>query len=214
MQNATPMLRQYLEIKKQYPGTLLFFRLGDFYELFNDDAITGARELEITLTARHKDSESDSDVRRAASRGGELHRPARQKRLPRGDLRTNRRCGQKASNWSNAKSSASSRPARRLTRSCSNQKKTVYLASVCGTGRNVSASPFSNFRPENFSTTETNGANAWTEVCADIESFAPKELLFPESLQKLVEQSFSQRLQIDAYRTRRTSFRHFARRQQ
>src|SRR6187549_2970165 len=56
MQNATPMLRQYLEIKKQYPGTLLFFRLGDFYELFADDAITGSRELEITLTARQKDS--------------------------------------------------------------------------------------------------------------------------------------------------------------
>ena len=54
--NSTPMLRQYLEIKKQYPGTILFFRLGDFYELFNEDAVTGARELEITLTARHKDS--------------------------------------------------------------------------------------------------------------------------------------------------------------
>jgi DNA mismatch repair protein MutS len=56
MENATPMLRQYLEIKKLYPGTLLFFRLGDFYELFNEDAITGSRELQITLTARHKDS--------------------------------------------------------------------------------------------------------------------------------------------------------------
>src|SRR5687767_8103788 len=54
--NKTPMLRQYQELKQQHPGTLLFFRLGDFYELFNDDAIIGARELEITLTARHKDS--------------------------------------------------------------------------------------------------------------------------------------------------------------
>src|SRR5829696_6355163 len=58
MENATPMLRQYLEIKKLYPGTLLFFRLGDFYELFNEDALTGARELQITLTARHKDSKN------------------------------------------------------------------------------------------------------------------------------------------------------------
>src|ERR1041385_6791422 len=53
--NPTPMLRQYQEIKKQYPGTLLFFRLGDFYELFFDDALVGSRELEITLTARHKE---------------------------------------------------------------------------------------------------------------------------------------------------------------
>src|SRR4028119_671256 len=51
----TPMLRQYHELKQQHPGTLLFFRLGDFYELFFDDAVTGAREMEITLTARHKE---------------------------------------------------------------------------------------------------------------------------------------------------------------
>src|SRR5215207_11169319 len=56
MENTTPMLRQYLEIKKSYPGTILFFRLGDFYEMFNEDAILGARELDITLTARQKDS--------------------------------------------------------------------------------------------------------------------------------------------------------------
>src|SRR5690606_11006855 len=56
MENATPMLRQYLEIKKNFPGTILFFRLGDFYEMFNEDAIIGSRELEITLTARQKDS--------------------------------------------------------------------------------------------------------------------------------------------------------------
>lgn len=55
METATPMLRQYLDIKKLYPGTILFFRLGDFYEMFNEDAIVGSRELEITLTARQKD---------------------------------------------------------------------------------------------------------------------------------------------------------------
>src|SRR6185312_10576632 len=53
--NPTPMLRQYQELKQQHPGTLLFFRLGDFYELFLDDAVIGARELQITLTARHKE---------------------------------------------------------------------------------------------------------------------------------------------------------------
>ena len=54
----TPMLRQYHEIKKQHPGTLLFFRLGDFYELFFDDALIGSREMEITLTARHKEQKN------------------------------------------------------------------------------------------------------------------------------------------------------------
>jgi len=48
-------MRQYHAIKQQVPNTLLMFRLGDFYELFYEDAITAARELEITLTARNKE---------------------------------------------------------------------------------------------------------------------------------------------------------------
>lgn len=48
-------MRQYLAAKEQAPNALLFFRLGDFYELFYDDAVTAARELEITLTSRNKE---------------------------------------------------------------------------------------------------------------------------------------------------------------
>jgi len=48
----TPMLRQHAEIKARYPGHLVFFRMGDFYEMFGDDAVTGARILGITLTKR------------------------------------------------------------------------------------------------------------------------------------------------------------------
>ncbi|MCI0355725.1 MAG: DNA mismatch repair protein MutS [Acidobacteria bacterium] len=54
-QNLTPLMRQYAAIKKDHPNALLLFRLGDFYELFFDDAIVAARELQITLTARHKE---------------------------------------------------------------------------------------------------------------------------------------------------------------
>jgi DNA mismatch repair protein MutS len=52
---STPLMRQYNSIKEQVPNALLMFRLGDFYELFFDDAVTAARELEITLTARNKE---------------------------------------------------------------------------------------------------------------------------------------------------------------
>ncbi|MFQ5738858.1 MAG: DNA mismatch repair protein MutS [Acidobacteriota bacterium] len=55
MEAQTPMIRQYLEIKRKHPGTLLFFRLGDFYEMFFEDAVEAARELEITLTSRNTD---------------------------------------------------------------------------------------------------------------------------------------------------------------
>ena len=54
-QFTTPLMRQYGAIKKQHPHVLLFFRLGDFYELFFDDAVLAARELQITLTSRNKE---------------------------------------------------------------------------------------------------------------------------------------------------------------
>src|SRR5882757_3614271 len=52
---STPLMRQYHSIKQQVPNTLVMLRLGDFYELFFEDAVTAARELEITLTARNKE---------------------------------------------------------------------------------------------------------------------------------------------------------------
>ena len=52
MKQYTPMIQQYLRIKAEYEDAFLFFRLGDFYELFFDDAIKAAKELEITLTSR------------------------------------------------------------------------------------------------------------------------------------------------------------------
>jgi DNA mismatch repair protein MutS len=52
---STPLMRQYNSVKEQVAGALLMFRLGDFYELFFEDAVTAARELEITLTARNKE---------------------------------------------------------------------------------------------------------------------------------------------------------------
>ena len=54
-ETSTPLMRQYAAIKKEHPTALLFFRLGDFYELFFDDAIVAAKELQITLTSRNKE---------------------------------------------------------------------------------------------------------------------------------------------------------------
>src|SRR5579859_3119908 len=54
---STPLMRQYAAIKKQHPTALLFFRLGDFYELFFEDAVVAAKELQITLTSRNKEKD-------------------------------------------------------------------------------------------------------------------------------------------------------------
>ncbi len=52
VEDLTPMMQQYMETKKQYQDCILFYRLGDFYEMFFDDALTASRELEITLTGK------------------------------------------------------------------------------------------------------------------------------------------------------------------
>ena len=57
MTNLTPAMRQYLEIKQQYPDAVLFYRMGDFYEMFFEDAVTASRVLDITLTSRNKNKE-------------------------------------------------------------------------------------------------------------------------------------------------------------
>ena len=58
---TTPAMRQYLDVKRRHPDALLFFRMGDFYELFYEDAVTAAKALELTLTSRSRDR-GGSDV--------------------------------------------------------------------------------------------------------------------------------------------------------
>ncbi|MET0753835.1 MAG: DNA mismatch repair protein MutS, partial [Pyrinomonadaceae bacterium] len=190
MQNATPMLRQYLEIKRQYPGTLLFFRLGDFYELFNEDAVTASREMEITLTARHKDSPNPVPM------CGVPHHAAAGyiSRLVKKGFRV-AICEQTEDAGKGVKLVKREvvrviTPGTAIDPQLLESKESVYLAAICGAGETFGAA-FLELSTGEFFSTQISGANAWTNICADIESFAPRELLFPESLQKLVESSFS-----------------------
>lgn len=59
MENLTPMMRQYHQVKLAHPDLLLFFRLGDFYEMFYEDAVLASRLLEITLTSRNNDRQGN-----------------------------------------------------------------------------------------------------------------------------------------------------------
>lgn len=55
MAELTPMMQKYMETKEQYKDCILFYRLGDFYEMFFDDALVASKELEITLTGKAVD---------------------------------------------------------------------------------------------------------------------------------------------------------------
>ena len=190
MQNSTPMLRQYHEIKKQYPGTLLFFRLGDFYELFNDDAIIGSRELEITLTARHKESKNPVPMCGVPHHAAAVYISRLVKKGYRVAI-----CEQTEETGPGIKLVKREvvrviTPGTAVDPQLVESKELIYLASVCGEGETFGVA-FLELSTGEFFSTETSGADAWTKTCADIESFAPREILFPESLQLLVESSFT-----------------------
>ncbi len=86
MSDATPMMRQYLQMKEQYKDCILFYRLGDFYEMFFDDAIIISKELELTLTGKDcgqklRAGGTRPDVRCSVSFRGRLSEQAGRKRV-------------------------------------------------------------------------------------------------------------------------------------
>jgi DNA mismatch repair protein MutS len=184
------MLRQYQELKRQHPGTLLFFRLGDFYELFFEDAITGAREMEITLTARQKERGQPIPMC-----GVPHHAVANYvARLIRKGYRV-AICDQ-TEDPSKAKKLVRREVVRVITPGTAvdphlvEAKECVYLAAVCGAGDTYGAA-FLDISTGEFRATEVSGPDAWARACADIESYSPRELLFPRSLEPLVRDAYA-----------------------
>src|SRR6059058_2820834 len=87
---VTPMMAQYLEIKAANPDCLLFYRMGDFYELFFEDAETASRALGIVLTKRGKHLDRHPDVRRSGRARRGISAPVDRARPSRRGVRTAR----------------------------------------------------------------------------------------------------------------------------
>jgi len=190
-QTATPMVRQYRELKAQHPGALLFFRLGDFYELFFDDAIVGARELQITLTARHKESRDPIPM------CGVPHHSAANY------IAKLVRKGYRVAICEQTEDATKTRklvqrdvvrivtPGTPIDPQLLEARETVYLAAVCARGETCGAA-FLDLSTGEFRATQASGKDAWAVIAADIESYRPKELLFPNAIAALVRSGFVQ----------------------
>jgi DNA mismatch repair protein MutS len=184
------MIRQYRELKSQHPGTLLFFRLGDFYELFFEDAVIGARELQITLTARHKESGTPMPM------CGVPHHSAANyiAKLVRKGYRV--AICEQTEEASKTKKLVRREVVRVVTPGTPidpqllEPRESVYLGAVCASGETVGAA-FLDLSTGEFRATQASGADAWPHIVADIESYAPRELLFPVSLGPLVRAGFA-----------------------
>jgi len=183
------MVRQYQELKSQHPGTLLFFRLGDFYELFFDDAVIGARELQITLTARHKERGDPIPM------CGVPHHSAANyiAKLVRKGYRV--AVCEQTEEASKTKKLVKREVVRIVTPGTPidpqllEPRESTYLAAVCARGDNVGAA-FLDISTGEFRATQASGSEAWKRIAADVESYAPRELLFPAALAPLVRAGF------------------------
>ena len=188
------MLRQYQELKQQHPGTLLFFRLGDFYELFFDDAVTGSRELQITLTARQK--ESDNPIPMC----GVPHHSAANyiARLVRKGYRV-AICEQTEEAGKTKKLVRREvvrivTPGTPIDPQLLDAREPVFLAAVCSAGETIGAA-FLDISTGEFRVTQESGRDSWMRIRAALESYGPRELLFPASLGALVKASLSGKVQ-------------------
>ncbi len=185
MDNATPMLRQYLDIKKNYPGTILFFRLGDFYEMFNEDAIVGSRELQITLTARQKDSANPIPM------CGVPHHAAA------GYIAKLVHKGYRVAICEQSEPAAKGTklvkrdvvrvitPGTSFDEQLAEPGDSVFLAAISLTDDVVGAA-FLELSTGEFFAAEAGGAEAWNTIKGHIERFSPKEIIVPASLQLTV----------------------------
>ncbi len=185
MQNATPMLRQYLEIKKLYPGTILFFRLGDFYEMFNEDALVGSRELEITLTARQKDSPNpipmcgvpyhaaSSYIARLVRKGYRVAICEQTEAAGKGTKLVRREVVRVIT------------PGTAIDPQLVEANDSVYLAAMSESGDTLGAA-FLELSSGHFFATEASGPAARQRICEEIAANSPKELLYPRSAARSV----------------------------
>ena len=189
MENSTPMLRQYLEIKKLYPGTLLFFRLGDFYELFNEDAIVGSRELEIVLTARQKDSKNPIPMCGVPYHAASNYISRLIKKGYRVAICEQTETPSKGTKLVKREVVKVITPGTAVDPRLVDSKDSVFLASLSGAGETFGAA-FLDISTGNFSATQIGGPTAWDKILETVESVAPKEILFPLSMQRMVESAY------------------------
>src|SRR3954468_23727129 len=177
---TTPLMRQYVTIKKQHPQALLFFRLGDFYELFFEDAVTAARELEITLTSRNKEKDqavpmcgvpyhaADGYLSKLLRRGfrvaicEQMEDPRKTKTIVRREV------------------TRVLTPGTALDGSVQSGENN-FLAAVARTHDSVGLAVLDVSTGE-FRATEFSGENAERRVLEELEQLRPREVLFPSSL--------------------------------
>lgn len=180
MEDLTPMMRQYHEVKRRFPGKLVFFRLGDFYEMFYEDAVVASRELEITLTSRNKDKGGvpvpmcgvpyhsvDGYIARLMKKGykiaicEQVEDPKTAKKLVHREV------------------TRVLTPGTVVDEMLLEPKDHNFLGSLYVTAEGIGLA-FMDLSTADFLATEFQGDEAWTKALDELTRFTPKEIVLPE----------------------------------
>ncbi len=178
------MLRQYQEIKRQHPGTILFFRLGDFYELFFDDAVIGAKELEITLTARNRERGAPVPMCGVPYHAASGYITKLVRKGYRVAICDQTEDAKKATKLVRREVVRIITPGTAIDTQLLEARENNYLASVFGAGQGMAAA-FLDLSTGEFVVTEFAGEAAWQQTLDQLDSFGPREIIFPRSLEPL-----------------------------
>ena len=178
------MLRQYEEIKRQYPGTILFFRLGDFYEMFFEDATIGSRELEITLTARHRERGNPVPMCGVPYHAAAGYIAKLVKKGYRVAICEQTEDPKKSTKLVKREVVRVITPGTATDAQLLEPRENSYLASVFGVGHGMAVA-FLDVSTGEFLATEFEGESAWERILEQIDCFSPREIIFPKSLEPL-----------------------------
>ncbi len=184
--DLTPMMRQYHAVKQETPDALLLFRLGDFYELFFDDAVTASRELEITLTARNKDSgnpvpmcgvpyhAADGYIARLLRKGYKVAICDQMEAPQKGVKLVKREVTRVIT------------PGTVTDTNVLSPGENNFLLAVLDRDEQLGCA-FLDISTGELRTAQFSGDERWNRLLLDIEHFSPREVLFPEKLKEAVQ---------------------------
>jgi DNA mismatch repair protein MutS len=191
MEDLTPMMKQYHEVKRRFPGKLVFFRLGDFYEMFYEDAVLASRELEITLTSRNKDKTGspipmcgvpyhsvDGYIARLMKKGykiaicEQMEDPKTAKKLVHREV------------------TRVLTPGTVVEEMLLEPKDHNYLGSLCVTEQGTGLA-FMDLSTSDFLAAEFLGEEAWQRTVDELTRFTPRELVLAENLSDEIQQKLS-----------------------
>ncbi|MBN2317826.1 MAG: DNA mismatch repair protein MutS [Acidobacteria bacterium] len=187
MEDLTPMMKQYHEVKQRFPGKLVFFRLGDFYEMFYEDAVLASRELEITLTSRNKDRN-----------GAPIPMCGVPHHSVEGYIARLMKKGFKVAICEQVEASSTNKklvrrevtrvltPGTVLEEMLLEPKDNNYLGCFYGTEKGIGMA-FMDLTTSDFLATEFMGEQAWQKSLDEFARFTPKEILLPDGSHKDIQ---------------------------